>query len=356
MSASRESFGDAEGLAAGPSFELPPVEPPTASFILQLFVIPAVIVAVVIVVWLLFGKLAGGERDAGDYVETIRSGNEKRRWRAAYELASLIGNDKRLAQDPKLLGSLTDLLNQELRQGADTPLKVYLAVSLGAFQTLEADSPNGQPIDPLAALQQALDAKQPNEARLAAAESLAKQAARLEGRLDNPGAVSALAEASADPEPELRKRATFALGFFGGDGPVEPLRLRLSDENREVRYNAALALGRRGDVAALDTLRDMLSTSDLAKTIDLPNDKEQQNLIETIQLNALRSLEMAIRANQPTLAQLLRNEVADLAAHSRFAGVKHEAEAVLKSLPLQKVPAQPAKSSQSAAKPALILV
>jgi hypothetical protein len=40
--------------------DLPPVEPPTAGFIVQLFVLPAVIVAVVIVVWLLFGKLAAG--------------------------------------------------------------------------------------------------------------------------------------------------------------------------------------------------------------------------------------------------------------------------------------------------------
>ncbi|MBV8266772.1 MAG: hypothetical protein JO252_10645, partial [Planctomycetaceae bacterium] len=51
--------------APGPVLsDLPPVEAPSAGFIVQLFVIPAVIVAVVIVVWLLFGKLAGGERDA----------------------------------------------------------------------------------------------------------------------------------------------------------------------------------------------------------------------------------------------------------------------------------------------------
>jgi hypothetical protein len=44
--------------------ELPPVELPSAGFVVQLFVIPAVVVVVVILVWLLFGKLAGGERDA----------------------------------------------------------------------------------------------------------------------------------------------------------------------------------------------------------------------------------------------------------------------------------------------------
>ena len=52
-----------------PLADLPPVEAPSASFVVQFFVIPAVVVAVVIVVWLLFGKLAGGERDAMEYVE-----------------------------------------------------------------------------------------------------------------------------------------------------------------------------------------------------------------------------------------------------------------------------------------------
>ena len=52
--------------------DLPPVEAPSAAFIVQLFVIPAVVVLVVICVWLLFGKLAGGERDAMEYVRLIR--------------------------------------------------------------------------------------------------------------------------------------------------------------------------------------------------------------------------------------------------------------------------------------------
>src|SRR3954467_4164193 len=83
----------------------PPVEAPSAGFIVQLFVIPAVVVAVVVVVWLLFGKIAGGERDAMEYVRLLRSPSAN--WRAAFELASLIQNDSKLASDPVLLGELT---------------------------------------------------------------------------------------------------------------------------------------------------------------------------------------------------------------------------------------------------------
>src|SRR5262245_18466137 len=85
--------------------DLPPVDAPSAGFIVQLLVIPAVVVFVVILVWLLFGKLAGGERDAMVYVRLIRgsSSNWRAANRAAYELASLIQNDPKLATDPRLV-------------------------------------------------------------------------------------------------------------------------------------------------------------------------------------------------------------------------------------------------------------
>jgi hypothetical protein len=330
MSPSTEDLDPRDPATNGLPADLPPVEPPSAGFIVQLFVIPAAIVAVVIVVWLLFGKLAGGERDAMDYVERIRSGNDKQRWRAAHELASLIGNDPRLAKDGALLGKLAGLLDDELRKEGDDQLKVYLAVALGVFQTL--DVPSGGTADPLATLAKALAARQSTEVRRAAAESLAKQASRLDGQLDDPTTARALAEAGDDPEPELRKRATFALGFFGGDLAADALRKRIHDEDREVRYNAAVALGRRGDPEALPVFREMLSPADLARVVKLDNPQEKRNQIEAIELVALRALETSVQAGRPSLAQVLRREVTALTT-SDLAGVRMEAEALLKSLP-----------------------
>src|SRR5262245_12153195 len=115
-----------------PSPPHPPlVEAPSAGFVVQLFVIPAVVVAVVIVVWLLFGKLAGGERDAMEYVRQLRLSSAN--WRSAFELASLIQNDARLGSDPKLLGELTDLLSFELDHNENPRLTQYVALTLGAF-------------------------------------------------------------------------------------------------------------------------------------------------------------------------------------------------------------------------------
>src|SRR3954470_17818452 len=134
----------------GPALaDLPPVEAPSAGFIVQLFVIPAVVVAGVIVVWVLFGKLAGGERDATEYVRSLRSPSAN--WRAAYELASLIRNDPKLSNDPKLLGELTDLLEHDLESDQSPELTRYVVLTLGAFQTLDARLPDGRKVDPLAA-------------------------------------------------------------------------------------------------------------------------------------------------------------------------------------------------------------
>jgi hypothetical protein len=281
--------------------ELPPVEAPSAGFIVQLFVIPALVVVVIVVVWLLFGKLAGGERDARDYVRLLSSPHAN--WRNAFELASLIRNDAKLAGDPVLLGELSGLLDQGLNHGGDPELTRYVALTLGAFTTLEARSPSGRPVDPLEVLAKALRPSEPRIVRGAAAVSLAKHAARLDGGLHDARAVKALGEASGDSDPELRQVAVYALGFFGGDDAVPLLRERLNDPDRFVRYNAGIALAHRGDDSARGTLREMLTTRDLDKVLSFPSDVEKQNKIEAIELESLQALQNAVRKGHSALAR-----------------------------------------------------
>jgi hypothetical protein len=310
--------------------DLPPVEAPSAGFIVQLFVIPAVIVAVVIVVWLLFGKLAGGERDAMEYVRLLRSPNAH--WRAAYELASLIQNDPKLAGDPKLLGELSDLLGHDLDQDESPELTRYVALTLGAFDTLEGRAPNGKPIDPLHVLARALEPKQPAQVRAAAAFSLARHAARLEGKLDDPEAVKALARTADDEDPELRQIAVYALGFFGGPDGARALRDHLKDVDCYTRYNAAVALGRRGDPEARGVFREMLSSTDLNKIITMESATEKHSKIESIELEALQALQSSLdrRPSEPALAVSLRPEIVAL-SKSGLVGVRNRAMALLKS-------------------------
>jgi hypothetical protein len=310
--------------------DLPPVEAPSAGFVVQLFVIPALVVVVVIVVWLLFGKLAGGERDAMEYVRQLRLPTAN--WRSAFELASLIKNDPAIAGDPRLLGELTDLLSHELDENSDPDLTRYVALTLGAFRTLEARTQSGQPVDPIVPLTRALEPKYDTPIRIAAAASLAKQAARLEGRLDDPRAIQALGATAAHGDPQLRQVAVYALGFFGGPTATEILQDRVrSDEDRFTRYNAAIALARRGDTAAGSTLREMLSTSDLDKVVALESPAEKQNKIEAIQLEALEALRTSLRNHSPQLVQSLRPEVEKL-TKSGLIGVRSQALELLRGV------------------------
>ena len=304
-----------------PETDLPPVEPPSAGFIVQLFVIPAIVVSVVIAVWLLFGKLAGGERDVNEYVRIIRSENANRRFRAAYELASLITNEKQLARDPKLLGDLTELLDIELAQktGDNTEAKQYLALTLGVFQISEGISTSGKPTDALITLARGLESSQPTSVRISSAESLARQAARQDGKIMAENVVGPLAEASEAEEGDVRLRAVYAL------------RKRLGDTNHDVAFNAAFALIRQDDLATADILRTLLNQATLEQMISLENSKEKQNRIEAFQFQALKSLTSANEKGQFSLTRLAKPDLENL-IQSKFVSVSVESKAILEAL------------------------
>jgi HEAT repeat protein len=306
------------------------VEPPSAGFIVQLFVIPAVIVAVVIVVWLLFGKLAGGERDAMWYVQTLKS--TEANYRSAYELGSLIRNDPKIAADGKLLGELTDLLASDLTKETDEKLLVYLTAALGVFTTLDATDASGKPVDVLSVLRSALTSSKSDDVRKSAALSLASHAARLEGMLDDAATIAALVETKKSESADVRKIAVFTLGFFCGEPAALGLRDRLNDPDRDVRYNAAAALARRGDLAAKGFLEEMLSPTDLETALASVPESERRSQIEAIQDTALESIRKGVVAGKVELAQALRPKL-DALTRSGLVSVRTQAQEIMKSLP-----------------------
>ena len=90
-----------------PDDALPPVEPPSAGFLVQLFLIPGIIVSIIVVVWLLFHWLAQMGSDPRDYVKKLRGNNEVR-WQAAVNLAGALGNpeNKALRSDVEMAEEL----------------------------------------------------------------------------------------------------------------------------------------------------------------------------------------------------------------------------------------------------------
>ncbi len=123
-----------------PDDALPPVEPPSAGFILQLFVVPAVIVGIIVLVWLLFTWLAQMGANPQEYLEGLSRNNEAR-WQSAAALADVLNGpgNAELKRDEKFAGKLAAILQSELNSGelddkhGDVSLRLFLCRALGEF-------------------------------------------------------------------------------------------------------------------------------------------------------------------------------------------------------------------------------
>lgn len=271
-------MADSTRRAISPDDSLPPVEPPSAGFLVQLFLVPAVIVGIIVTVWLAFHWLAQLGNDPQAYVRQLRR-NTEGRWQAALNLANDLRGPggAKLKADPALAGELASILDAEVTSGRPTggghsaeqsrTLCVYLCRALGEFAVPEA-------VPPLVARVAATD--QPEIAR-AAVEALAVLATNLAaaGTLAElpPGVTPAVLDATEAQDQGLRSSAAFALGVVGGDGARDRLEVLCNDVDDDVRYNAALGLARLGGTSAYDTLAEMLSLPDVAVK---PGDDEAQ--------------------------------------------------------------------------------
>lgn len=250
---------------------LPPVEPPSAAFLVQLFVVPLTIVTCgLFVVWG-FYWLAQMGNDPESYVRALRRNNEGR-WQVALNFA----NDLRgpggaaLKNDPALAADLAGILADEVASGRPAggghaaeqsrTLCAYLCRALGEFAVPEAAPP---------LLGRAADAGDPQTAQ-AAVEALAVLAANLtaEGRaFADPAAVTAgLVTSSRSEARPLRSASAFSLGVVGGDDAVARLKELVDDAAADVRYNAAIGLARQGQESAWPALEEMLALPDVVPT------------------------------------------------------------------------------------------
>lgn len=237
-----------------PPPDLPAVQPPSTSFFVQLFLLPAVIVFGIMLVWFLFGKIAGGERTPEEYLAILKSSRADR-WKAAHDLSRLLREDSAHARDERLAQQLTLELETALAAAnPDQQFIEYLAGALGSFQL-----PTGVP-----ALRAAIRPERDPLVRRAALIALARLAERLPA-FEDVGLNADLIELLKDPEADVRGLAALTLGFRSGAAVVAPLRVALGDAAPTVRYNAANALARLGSDAALPVLLEMLDHETLTR-------------------------------------------------------------------------------------------
>ena len=285
---------------------LPPVEPPSAGFIIQLFVVPALIVLVIVSVWFTFSWLV--RRTATrpqDLIQGLEQGPSIARWQRASELADMLRNERfaEFKRSPELAAQLAEILAREIDQanGANgmeqeqITLRYFLARALGEFEVQEGIG---------VLLKAAETSRSPSEqlVRRGALEAIAVRAFNL-GRLEPPQEIehrrlySVLSQLANDDEPFIRSQVAYTLGQIGTPAAIERLAVMADDPNPDTRYNAAVGLAHHGNEKAVETLAEMLDPQELASVREEPNDQDKAFKRAVIMSNALQAAEALAREN-----------------------------------------------------------
>jgi hypothetical protein len=314
---------------------LPPVQPPSASFLIQLFVIPGLIVLLMVLVWMLVNWLPQMGNDAETNIKAL-DGSGANRWQAAVNLANLLRGDKNgeLKGNPDLAAKLADKLGHELDAGRTSEdavlLRVYLATALGEFQV---DA--GLPV-----LVRAIREDEPTDVqpslRVAATRAVAVLSNNLRRTTGKPitdgDAVAAVIEASRADGSLLRSTAAFALGELGTSAAEERLRVLLDDVTHPyARYNAATALAKRGEPAVIDVVVELLKTERPPETAESESVDEQAAQRAKLVLSGLRAAVDLAKANRQLDLQRVITAVEDLTDDDSRA-IRSQAQTVANTL------------------------
>ena len=279
---------------------LPPVEPPSPGFLVQLFLIPMVIVSVIVLIVLAVNWLRARGTDPSRLVDKLGSTNAGS-WQAALDVAKILNDsrDDSLRKSEDLARKLADLLRQENERQKGSKdedrlkLRIYLCIALGK---MEVDVGLKELVAAAELERQPLEV----EVRKTAIESIARriesQTNKAEDLRMNTKLMDALFDASSqstdNPEfaklfDQLRYTAAYTLGVVGGDKALDRLSGMQSDSVAAVRFNAATGLARAGDERCTRRLLEMLDTT--APIKDADGKPVHESVRRTILLNGIRA-------------------------------------------------------------------
>jgi hypothetical protein len=327
------SSADSESETAQLPEDLPPVQPPSAGFIVQLFVVPGMIVLAIVAVWALFGKLASGDQDWRGLVVELRHPNEHRRWRGALGLAQMLKADQELkvggqdlAGNREIAQALSDVLTEELKRAGhsddDLKYEAFLARTLGLFDLPDVVLP---------ALREAMQSGVDRDVRKNAIGSVAVIADRCAARnepLLAPELADELLKVSRDDDPLIRQLSAFTLGLFGDDWAKSRLEVMLGDSDADTRINAALGLARHGDSRGIEVFTEFLKSAGELKEAGSPAEYEQFLVLK----NCLLGVERCANRLSPDQRREMIGLIQPLAAEFREPRIRVAAQSALKSL------------------------
>jgi HEAT repeat protein len=265
--------------------EAPPPAGP-GRILARFFLVPLLVVATAVGVFLVFNLLTFERRSPREYLQEVRGGGPNRRWQAAFELSRSIGA---MPEGPEreALAAETIRIFETLSptRPEDVPVRRYLTLVLGKLGDDRA----------VPALLVATKDPDP-ETRLYAIWAL--------GMLADPGAYDAVMEASHSDDSGMRKMAAYVLGKLDDPRAAPRLEVLLDDRVPDVRWNAAIALAALGDPAGLPVLRSIVDRQALQRQATLSADQA-----EIAMVNALKAFSLLKdRDSLPLLEKVSRED------------------------------------------------
>lgn len=214
--------------------------------VLQFFVVPLALVAVLVTVFFGLQVLRSRRPDPRATLDDLKSTGgfllpwvgDPKRWQSGYDLSLLLRSAEGAAAPiPEMAAAF-----HETRRSGDLKLRRYLALALGRTGDARAAAALGEGLD---------DAD--GDTRLYCAWGLMQV-----------GGEKALADlrrvAAAHSDEGVRKMAVFGLGERRDPQAAPVLRRALGDPGKDVRWNAALSLARLGDASGETVLVEILET------------------------------------------------------------------------------------------------
>ena len=323
---------------------LPPVEQPSAGFIIQLFVIPGLIVLFIVMLWLGFSWLAHRGTNPEEIVRQMRQ-NKANSWQLAYNFSEELRQNEQYRKNQALAKEVASFLNDLLEQplppksesgfGGTNPRnqeiarRGFLCKALGEFLVPQAVLP--------VLIRAASSHGDDDElrVRLAAIEAIALlvENTKTPETDVSPELLALLLANSENKDRKIASRAVVGLATTGQAEATKRLEEMLGEAHHvDVYYNVATGLARLGNAACLEMIEEMLDPATdraLAEETN-PNERELKRL--RILLNALRATRLLALNNSQANLQSLQRAVAELQAGEKNPQVQIEAELTLQTL------------------------
>lgn len=326
-----------------PPDDLPPVQPPSAGLIMQLFLVPAVIVGAIVGVYALFGKMATQELDWRQLTTDVGSENPHVRWRGALGLAQMLDADAHAGSTAAALKSNTEIASSLSRLYAQlihsqTPSEEelkqieFLSKALGRMDVTEVIVP---------VLRDGYQPGRNHDVRKHSLIGLAMLLGQLrdQGRnFDNSQVVNELIETSRESEPLFRHQSAFILGLISTPPAMERLAVLLEDPDQMVQVNAAIGFARNNQVQGVPVFRELLAEAIAWKldptSVSTPEEEARYFERMLMLLNAIKALSqlepvLTVEERSAFARQLdaVANGTRDAVLRTDALKVKHELQA-----------------------------